>query len=88
MNAVTADMWEAYYLTQPDYSIRPDRQGLSYEKAAKKMGVTFEDVEQLLDRMKHDYPDLFTDISGGGCRPGHNTKQYNPLMDRSVKRKF
>ena len=88
MNAVTDDMWEAYYLTQPGYSIRPDHRGLSYEKAAKKMGVTFEEVEQLLGRMKHDYPDLFTDISGDGYRPGHNTEQYSPLMDRSVKRKF
>ena len=74
--------WEAYRL------VHPDHEGLSYEEAAKKMGVTEYVVEWLLDYMKRDHPDLFTDISSDGQRFEHGVSRYGGWCEGDVVKKF
>lgn len=82
MSAVTDTMWQAYYLTHPDH------QGLSLEDAAVEMKTTAFDVKCVLYSMSALHPDLFTDISSGGCRFDNRVSRLGPWCDDQVRRKF
>lgn len=82
MNPVTPLQWKVYELTHLDH------QGKSLEEAAQEMGVTEAVVQRMLATMKHDYPDLFTDISSDKRRPAHKTVRYGAWCEGDVKERF
>lgn len=79
---ITDDMWEAYRLTHPDH------QGLSVKDTAKEMGVTVEEVSQMLYWLRVREPDLFTDISSDGRRFDHGVSRFGGWCEGDVKERF
>lgn len=82
MCAVTKQQWEAYYLCHKDH------QGLTYNEAAKKMGVNVDRVRILMMSMESKYPELFVDISSDSRRFDHGVSRFGPRCEGHIERKF
>lgn len=91
----TKAQWQAYYFCHKDH------RSMSYREAAKEMGMSTEEVEQMLSHMEAHYPELFRDINGDKYCPGGLTVvnkhrytgkpkivRYGPDIDGRIRQKF
>lgn len=83
MTKFSNEQWEAYYWCHRDLK------KLSYEAAAKKMGVMVDEVEQLMMKMSEQEPSLFTDITSDRRRFDHKVERFSPTRHEGhVKQVF
>lgn len=85
---ITDKQWRAYYLWHSDY--QPDRQKKTIGAVADEMGVTPDEVREMLETIRRIEPSLFKDISSDGRRPEgrRGVSRYGGWCDGNVKRRF
>ena len=71
---VTERQWIAFRYVFTD--------GLTYEQAAEKMGISDTAVKGLIKRIRNKYPDCVPNTD----RP--KTLRFDPMMENQIKEKF
>ena len=71
---VTEKQWTAFRYVFTD--------GLTYEQAAEKMGISKQAVSGLIKRIRNKYPDCVPDTD----RP--KTLRFDPVLEGQIKEKF